>query len=609
MPIFVADVLLPAAASAGAAAGVFLLTALTGHALLPCRWRRRAVVAVPLGLSAGTLGLGLLLWGAGTLLGTRWMPVVAAPALLLGLWRAPSFLRDLRRLSGRLALLVRASPLPAALLALLLLLATPALVAPVCDSDGLRYHLAFPRLFLQAGRVFDVPWDVTSLYPQTVEMLFLAGLWAGPPESAKFLHFYFFLAGLATIALAAHTGRRTRAAALLAPVFLAASPAAGTLAPAAFVEHVAGFHVAVAFLLLSRSGGWRLAALPAAGALAAKLTAAPAAAALVLAAGLRAPRGSRLKAVLLGGLAVTALYAPFAVRAYARTGDPIFPFGLGLLGRPIPGVSEESRKWSTHYRGEAAPLSLPWLPGGPEPPDDVVGIHLLAGILLAPWALRDRRALAFAAPVAAYAPLLLGFAPTTRYLLPALQGLAALGAVGLSRILPRAAPVAGLVLALPGAVWTGHLLLTGQRPADVLFGRIGRDAYLARQVPGYRVALYLRHLPPGGVMALDFPAPFYLDRPFVAEGALNEPPLKTWLRGGADGAGLLERTRSLGVRWILVTPGYGGGTPLSLLAVTTPEDSRGVTALLDLRSRLRLAATVDGVDVWEVPSAPRPVLP
>ncbi len=32
-------------------------------------------------------------------------------------------------------------------------------------------------------------------------------------------------------------------------------------------------------------------------------------------------------------------------------------------------------------------------------------------------------------------------------------------------------------------------------------------------------------------MALDFPAPFYFDRPWIAEGILNQPPLAGMAEG------------------------------------------------------------------------------
>ena len=101
-------------------------------------------------------------------------------------------------------------------------------------------------------------------------------------------------------------------------------------------------------------------------------------------------------------------------------------------------------------------------------------------------------------------------------------------------------------------------------------------------------------------MALDFPAPFYLARPWVAEGVLNDPPLRLWLAEGADGEGLLARCRALGVTHLLVTPGWGGGTPNSLYPLA--RSRREATAIVAFRSRLRLVATVDGVDVFELPA-------
>jgi hypothetical protein len=101
-------------------------------------------------------------------------------------------------------------------------------------------------------------------------------------------------------------------------------------------------------------------------------------------------------------------------------------------------------------------------------------------------------------------------------------------------------------------------------------------------------------------MALDFPGPFYLDRPWVAEGVLNEPPLRLWLAEGEGGEGLLARCRALGVTHILVTPGWGGGTPASLYPLA--RSRREAEALVAFRSKLRLVATVDRVDVFELPA-------
>src|ERR1043165_8961414 len=171
---------------------------LIGYALLP---RMKARLAIPLSLSFGTLATGWAMWIAGTLISTRAAFVVAAALLLISLRALPRWGRDCLRVLRELAALAKR---PSALLvAIPLALAVPQLRLPLVDSDGLRYHAAFPKLFRLTGKVFFYPWDVTGAFPQTAEMIYMLR-----PESAKLIHFCFFLATLATLALPVHRGRR-----------------------------------------------------------------------------------------------------------------------------------------------------------------------------------------------------------------------------------------------------------------------------------------------------------------------------------------------------------------------------------------------------------------
>lgn len=190
--------------------------------------------------------------------------------------------------------------------------------------------------------------------------------------------------------------------------------------------------------------------------------------------------------------------------------------------------------------------------------------------------------------------------PPAWYLLPLFLCLAACGAwaaAGLPR--PWGGLLAGL-LALPACYGAVRLGLETFSPGGYLRGRLSRDDFLARSVPGFRATVALRALPGEVVMAVDFPAPYYLDRPWVAEGLLNEPPLKSWMRETASADELLDRLRRLRVRHLLVTPGYGGGTPISMLPLAPRPEKVPLAAAL--RSRLRLVTTADGVDLYEVPS-------
>ncbi len=159
-----------------------------------------------------------------------------------------------------------------------------------------------------------------------------------------------------------------------------------------------------------------------------------------------------------------------------------------------------------------------------------------------------------------------------------------------------------MALTVPALGLSYRLLTKDFRPFDVLLGKETRSAFLAATVPGWRAAEAVNALPPGGrVMALDFPAPYYLNRPWIAEGMLNEPPLAAWVAAAPDAEAVLDRLREEDVRYLLVTPGYGGGTRNSLLPLAgTPDAQRRI---LDLRRALRYVRTLDGVDIYAVPPA------
>jgi len=60
-----------------------------------------------------------------------------------------------------------------------------------------------------------------------------------------------------------------------------------------------------------------------------------------------------------------------------------------------------------------------------------------------------------------------------------------------------------------------------------------------------------------------------------------------------------ERRFGADTRLLVVTPGYGCGTPLSLLPLA--KNPREAAIVTELGARLRLIRTIDGVDVFAVP--------
>ena len=594
-----------AAAHASAAAALLLLFSLIGYAALPARFRpASARLTLPLSLSAGALLTGWLTFVSGSLLGTWTLLPVFALLVLFSLRSVRPWAADLGRVSRLLAALVRASPFSALLLSVPVLLLAPALLLPLVDSDGLRYHVALPKLFLLTGHVFRYEWDVTGTYPQGAEMIYMLALRLSGGETAKFLHAGFFLSSLGVLALITHSGRASRSTALLAPFLFAVTPLAISPAPAAFIDHIALFHVAVATLVLARRGPPAAIGIALGAAFATKISVAPAAFGIAIAALFGRPRKERARAAIAVALPVVLAFLPFAIRSVLATGDPVYPVGHGLLGLPIPGVSGSSLAFVTNYHANTpGPLGLAWdLDWAPVEPDDVVGWHHLFGLFALALVIRRRELRPVLAPVLPTIAVALLYHPYSRLLMPLFFGLAFFEAWALVLVARRWAAPAALALAIPALIVSvPRSLFLGLPPLDYLRGRLSKDAFMGRWIPALGAARLVNAQPPGGtVMALDFPAPFYFDRPWIVEGLLDEPPLKQWLEKDPRESDLLRRMQGLDVRYLVVTPGYGGGTPASLLPLAGNRTQ--AKAILALRARLRLVGTVGGVDVFEVPA-------
>ncbi len=601
---------LPVLAAAGANAALALLLlagfGLLGFTLLPARLRPAAsATRFAVSLSLGAAFFGWTTWVLGALAGTRVLPFFWLALLAFSLRSARPWGALLARVGCRAGSLLRSSPPLATLLVLAAIPLAFSLCLPLVDNDGVRYHVALPKLYLLTGRVFLYPWDVTGAYPQLGNMLYLAGLVTGTVETSKFLHAGFLAASTLVLSLTLHRGRESRRAALAGPLLFLASPVAGVVAGTAFIDHIALFHLVTAFALVVRRGRPLLSGLALGAALATKLTLAPGAVALGVTAAFSRPRNERVRALFVVSCAAALVLAPFAARNTYTLGDPFYPLLTLAAGRPTPGFSaEDFSKYTSFNRENAGPLGVVWTTPASGGNDETAGIHNLAGLLLF-LGLRDRlvrHAALLVLPFLAYAAFA---SPPTRYLLPMLWGLSLSGAAGLSRLLGGRGVWLAVPLVLPGVFLSWQQQAGSFDAADYLRGRFTREELLARTIPGYRVTVHVNGLPPGGVMAGDFPGPVYFDRPWIVSGLINEAPLTMWIRAGDDSERLLGRLRENGIRWLLATPGYGGGTRISLLPYAPDPSKAHVMAAL--RSRLRLAGTVDGVDVWEVPGASPPL--
>ena len=214
------SVLAAAAANAGVATLLLLAFSLFGFALLAARLRpKSSAIAVPVSLSVGSAAIGWSSWIVGSLVGTWALAPLWIGCALFSLTSLRTWGMALGRVSRHLLALARATPL---LTAFVLAAAAPlllfSLAIPLVDNDGIRSHVALPKLYLLTGRIFLYAWDVTGAYPALGDALYLVGLVVKSHDTATFLHAGHLASALAVLALTLHRDRRSRSAALAGPL-------------------------------------------------------------------------------------------------------------------------------------------------------------------------------------------------------------------------------------------------------------------------------------------------------------------------------------------------------------------------------------------------------
>ena len=108
-------------------------------------------------------------------------------------------------------------------LAMVLGVLVPFVVAPEASVDSLAYHLLIPKMCIEKGQMEHLPLFIESNYPNLVEYVYLPVLMLADEFVCKGIHFWM------AIALLLHLGALSRALSpesspLLAPALFAAMP-------------------------------------------------------------------------------------------------------------------------------------------------------------------------------------------------------------------------------------------------------------------------------------------------------------------------------------------------------------------------------------------------
>ncbi len=292
---------------------------------------------------------GAVLFGCGAL-GTVTLLVGVMPgglksvffvAPLLFAWPAWRGLGEFRRLDIKAPSL---DPIGKLVLGGCILLAAFALIGALSfpdtlEWDSLAYHLAVPKLWLQAGQIGYVQGIHHSNFPFVVECAEMWGLAAGSFAGAKFISWSLMVAGALSVWGLAQRWYGGRAGQLAGLAFLAA-PVIAWEGGTAYIDHVHGVFAGLGVLYLSEWLRRREEASVWPGAVFLGLACASKYTGLqtFLIAGfvallfLAVSKDKRLGQLLTAGAAALAIAAPWYVKTFVYTGNPVYPFFYEKLG-------------------------------------------------------------------------------------------------------------------------------------------------------------------------------------------------------------------------------------------------------------------------------------
>lgn len=494
---------------------------------------------------------------------------------------------------------------PAACIALLLVTAYYAFsssLMPPTQSDGLRYHLTVPKIYLWEQQFTTIPGIAFSNFPFLIEYLYAIPLAAGMNSGPKLLHFSYFLLTLGLVYhLGIHiAGRRTG---LLAALMVAATPFVPIFASWSFIEFALAFYTlfaaaaamhileiqwirgesppARAWILAGAASGLMICCKYTAVAPAALLFAACAAAPAAktgLRRGAAGPSWFAAAAALVGGF--------WFAKNWVLLGNPMYPFLRSLF--PAPGWSEFNAEFFAYHAGikgglnaarqsplwyqawdlATLPFRLTFFPGSEDShhPQNFgawpVGALWLSVAALFPlrrnWTLRAAFLTAFSVF------LFLLWALTyrdTRFLLPCLAALAPVAAKSLTdaaenRVFSKMLVMAVFLYNL--AFVTGLLLLPGKyAPWWVVGGSISEEEYLEEWSDFTRhTSQAFRFLeenadPADRVLLHGIDQPFYCPNRFIHADWFDTDPLVRWSWESETAGELLERLQSLNIRYLV----------------------------------------------------------
>lgn len=471
-----------------------------------------------------------------------------------------------------------------AALALALLFAFVGAVTPsdMSDWDSLAYHLAVPKMWIEAGQITFVSFIHHSNFPLAIDLLYAWGLQWGGEAGAKAFSVAILAFGVAALFGLARE-RWGRGAGWWSALCFATIPAVLWEAGTAYIDIGHGLFAGLGLWFVARwlDGNGARSNLVLAGvglglAMGSKYTGLQTFAVALAALGVgalllgRAREGAR--GIALVGVLALAIAAPWYAKNVAWTGNPVYPFFFERFGgrnwsQPQADVYRDEQQSFGVGRtatgrdfgafGEAvvglAAAPEPYINRGQYPLGTLGAVVLAAGFLWAFAGVRRGRRLEGGVLGMVLLSLAIWFllSQQSRYILTLAVPLSMLAGGAVARL--RAGPLLAVAAALQAgySLWMIKTLLIDDR-LPVALGRVSQDEFLTRRVPFYAPSRVLNERVKGGQVALyDEVFGFFLDVPYfwANPGHSSEIPYAS-LSTGTEYA---EAMRRLGFTHVYVS--------------------------------------------------------
>ena len=480
------------------------------------------------------------------------------------------------------------------LIAVPLVLAFVAALAPPIAKDTLLYHFAVPKVFVAQGSNTFVEGNIASYLALGTEMHVVWSMLLGNIISPRvgeaaagattFLFFPMLL--VATFGWAREIGI-SRTWALLATLIVATVPTAFYVASSGYIDIALALFVTLAVYALTcwwkvqTTGSIALIALFLGAALSIKLTAVFVFAAFALIILLRARGAEHAGKVVLGGVAALllagAIASPWYLRTWAATGSPVFPFYMSIWPGKAAGWDVErsnlfqamnsqyggADKGAINYLTSLVRVSIAAQPEQAEFFDGVLSVAFLIGLPLLVWALWKLDLPVEVKIASGIAGIMFLFwlfsSQQLRYLLPIVPVLAiaiAASAVAVSerhRLLAAVSQYAFIAVAACGILTTTAWFLQ-KAPLRVAFGGETRDQYLTRNLDYYLYyqAINTDTAADAKVWLINMRRDTYnIERPVVSDYLFEDWTLRKMLWESRNVQELKAKAAAMGVSYVL----------------------------------------------------------